>query len=917
MKVAARTLVLFAGLLVIAAFAPASMVNVEDAQCLAGGVRKACALALISQSACEANGCCWAPTAYDPTGTACPNGSGVPACFLPNPPVKGYRVIKRIDKDSGLEAYLQLVDGGYFYGKDLPLLHLNVDFPTETQLRVTITDATEKRWEVPDIIETTPSSPVVSSSADYDFVLTHYPFAFAVVRKSTGETLFNTSSPKGSGNEEFNGLVFEDQYLEISTQLPQDSFVYGLGERAHPLRLNTSSAYYTFFAADNGGVPFLMNLYGSHPFYLEMRQKSKLAHGVFLLNSNGMDVYLGPSSLTYRAIGGVLDFFFMLGPSPADVIDQYTELIGRPHMPPYWALGWHQCRYGYQNLSVVETVVAEYAKHKIPLDTMWNDIDYMNKYLDFTFDPVRYPVKDVQNFVNRLHDNGQQYIVIVDAGIANVTSYPAYDQGLELDIFITRNATGTPLIGKVWPGFTAWTDYYHPNADRYWETQLKGFLNTVPVDGIWVDMNEPSNFCDGECATPPMEPLGSLNTPPYAINNKGCTAPLNKNTISMDANQHLSTHYNMHNLYGWSESRSTYRALRKLRQDKRPVIISRSTYPGHGRHAGHWLGDNASTWTDLYMSIPGILNFQMFGIPLVGADICGFEQNTTPELCARWMELGAFYPFSRNHNALGSISQEPYTWPEVAEISRNILAVRYSLLPYYYTLFYEAHKTGATVARPLFFEFREDVTTWDIDRQFLIGSGLLISPVLEANTSTVRAYFPAGKWYDFFTLAAIEGANTPTWLDLHTPLDKINVHIRGGLVLPLQAPALTTAETRKNNFHLVAALSAEGAAVGSLYQDSGDGYAFEERQQFTKTLYHVFNGPSGGYFQANILENNYAGAAELMVETISVAGLSRRPTSVVLEGHTLPLGFDPYSGLLTVHGLQLSMAQSWRLTWTY
>jgi alpha-glucosidase (family GH31 glycosyl hydrolase) len=166
-------------------------------------------------------------------------------------------------------------------------------------------------------------------------------------------------------------------------------------------------------------------------------------------------------------------------------------------------------------------------------------------------------------------------------------------------------------------------------------------------------MNEPSNFCDGECATPPMEQLGSLNTPPYAINNKGCTAPLNKNTISMDANQHLSTHYNMHNLYGtlrvcrlvyvcggacvcvcvgvvltkltgWSESRSTYRALRKLRQDKRPVIISRSTYPGHGRHAGHWLGDNASTWTDLYMSIPGILNFQMFGIPLVGADICGF-----------------------------------------------------------------------------------------------------------------------------------------------------------------------------------------------------------------------------------------------------------------------------------------------------
>ncbi|CAI8017777.1 Alpha-glucosidase, partial [Geodia barretti] len=501
---------------------------------------------------------------------------------------------------------------------------------------------------------------------------------------------------------------------------------------------------------------------------------SGLAHGVFLRNSNGIDVVLGSNSLLYRTIGGVLDFYFFLGPHPEGVVQQYQEVIGRPHMPPYWSLGFHNCRYGYPNVETLEKVVANYSSAMIPLETMWTDIDYMDQYRDFTLDPNNFPQDKMNAFLDNLHSNGQHYVVIVDPGIAIMKGYPPYDQGLEENAFI-KDKNGNVFIGRVWPGYTAFTDFMNFDTHSYWQDQIASFLQLLPVDGLWIDMNEISNFCSGACST---ESADGVNTaihgseqrvknsqptrlksktrtrlrrsgtgnrrvgfdptnPPYSINNFGNKAPLNTKTLDMDA-LHMNgaaLEYNAHNTFGLSEAIATNKALENLKK-KRSFIISRSTFPGSGSHTGHWTGDNHATFDDLEHSIIGMLNFQLFGIPLVGSDICGFHDSTTVELCTRWIEVGAFYPFSRDHNDNQSHPQELYRWPEVATVARKVLSIRYSILPLYYTLFYKAHTPvtmttppAATVTRPLFFEFPSDVNTFGIHTQFLIGPAIMISPV--------------------------------------------------------------------------------------------------------------------------------------------------------------------------------------------
>jgi alpha-glucosidase (family GH31 glycosyl hydrolase) len=258
----------------------------------------------------------------------------------------------------------------------------------------------------------------------------------------------------------FLSVTFEDQYLQIGTQLPSNPNIYGLGEHVCPLRL-TSGQTYTMWNFDTA-TPVNLNLYGSHPFYLDLRS-SGLAHGVFLRNSNGMDVSLNDQSLSYKVIGGILDFYFFLGPQPEAVIEQYQEVIGHPALPPYWALGFHQSRYGYPNVETLEAVVGNYSSNKLPLDTMWTDIDYMDQYKDFTLDPNNFAEDKMQQFVANLHSDGQHYVVITDPGIKNENGYKPYDDGVNAGVFI-RDKNNNFFVGKVWPGNTVFPDFFHPGV---------------------------------------------------------------------------------------------------------------------------------------------------------------------------------------------------------------------------------------------------------------------------------------------------------------------------------------------------------------------------------------------------------------------------------------------------------------------
>ncbi|XP_019633181.1 PREDICTED: lysosomal alpha-glucosidase-like isoform X4 [Branchiostoma belcheri] len=583
--------------------------------------------AIATQAKCEARGCCWRK----------PDANGVPFCYFP-PTFPSYMLGEVQPTPLGASAVLRR-NGSSPYPRDANQLSMVLRMETDGRLHLVLNDTASRRYEVP---IATPAATTKAAAPLYDVEYSHNPFGIVVKRRSNGRVLLNTTVAP---------LIYADQFLEMSTSLPSGN-VYGLGEHRGPLRHKTGWIRIPFWARDKQAAEAkedVTNLYGSHPFYLCVEDDGQ-AHGVFLLNSNAMEVILQPApALTWRTIGGILDFYILLGPDPNSVIQQYWDVIGYPMMPPYWALGFHLCRWGYGSANRTLDIAQKMRNAGIPQDTQWNDIDYMQSHLDWTRDEAKF--SELPAVVKNLHEHGQHYIMIVDPGISNVQkagTYPPYDVGLKRGVFI-NDTNGNPIVGRVWPGDTTFPDFTNPITQQWWLEMAADFHKEVPFDGMWIDMNEPSNFVDGSTHGCPDN---ELEKPPYtpAVN---LFRRLSWRSLCASSVQHLGTHYNLHSLFGLFHASSSRNALVSIR-GKRPVVISRSTFPSSGRHGGHWLGDNKSTWRDMYYSIPGLLNMNMFGIPLVGADICGFGGDTNEELCLRWQQLGAFYPFSRNHNTLGA-----------------------------------------------------------------------------------------------------------------------------------------------------------------------------------------------------------------------------------------------------------------------
>lgn len=815
------------------------------------------------------------------------------------------------------------------YGDDIAYLHVDVVPYTSSIVRVSIRDANNTRWEVPNVVLLQPETRV-TPNWNVTIGAVGAKLNLQVSRLSDKVLLFDTSV--------VGDIIYENQYLRLATALPNNPNIYGLGERAAPLKLPTGQTY-TIFSRDNA-TPALQNVYGSYAFYMEMR--SGKAHGVYLLNSNAMDVNLAANSLEYKVIGGILDFFFFMGPTPKEVVRQYLSVTGKPEMIPYWALGWHQCRWGYKSLAETSEVVDRYASNGIPLEVMWNDIDYMDAYKDFTTDPVNFPTSDMKNFIDSLHSKNQRYVMIVDPGIKIEKGYQAYDELLSKKLYIL-NSTGTPLIGVVWPGYTLFPDFTNPATTDYWISQLVGFHEKIPFDGIWIDMNEVANFCDGDCPiTPPLPdyqapanlvnskdlptPFGSKitavyrnakhalndsfdpNNPPYKPLNGG--NPLYSHTISLSGMQQLGMQYNVHTLYGHYEGMATRKAADKI-FGKRSLIVSRSSFPGSGRHMSHWLGDNHSTWQDLHESIAGVITMGFFGIPHVGADICGFAGNTTKELCTRWLQLGAFYPFSRDHNALGMIPQEPYVFgPDVVKIATDSIKLKYTLLPYYYTLHYHAHVTGDPVARSLFYEFPHDEATTDNDLQMLIGPGLLISPVLAEATTVVNAYFPAGYWYALSNGAKISSKGET--LQLEAPIDMINVHVRGGSIIPRHPAGMTTTEVRSKPLQLLVALNETNSASGDYFLDDGESYFTIQNHKYSYFTFVAANRK----LDIRPVATSYTPIP--LLGDITIYGLVDTPNQITVGGQPISKNLWTYSNSfkrLLIHGLNQAITNPVSITW--
>ncbi|KAI4386466.1 hypothetical protein MLD38_004397 [Melastoma candidum] len=882
---------------------------------------------------------------------------------------KGYRLISLEETpDGALLGLLQVNQKNNVYGPDIPYLQLFVKHETNDRLRVRITDAQKQRWEVPyDLLPRegppplskpaipvgrTPRDPITTSDysgSAFTVSYTANPFSFKVKRSSTGETLFDT----GSGlSDPYSSLVFKDQYLELSTRLPLDASLYGLGENTQPhgIKLYPNDPY-TLYTTDVSAINLNMDLYGAHPVYMDLRAGK--AHGVLLLNSNGMDVVYRGNSLTYKVIGGVLDFYFFAGTSPLTVVDQYTQLIGRPAPMPYWSFGFHQCRWGYHNLSVVEDVVANYQKAKIPLDVIWNDDDHMDGHKDFTLNPVNYPRPKLLAFLDRIHSIGMKYIVIIDPGIGINSSYGVYQRGLANDVFIKYE--GEPYIAQVWPGAVNFPDFLNPRTVKWWGDEIRRFHELVPVDGLWIDMNEASNFCTGKCTIPKGKqcPSGTgpgwiccldcknitstrWDDPPYKINASGMQVPIGFKTIATSALHYNGVpEYDAHSLYGFSQAIATHKGLQGL-QGKRPFILSRSTFVGSGKYAAHWTGDNKGTWEDLKYSISTVLNFGIFGVPMVGSDICGFYPAPTEELCNRWIEVGAFYPFSRDHANFYSPRQELYQWESVAESARNALGLRYKLLPYLYTLSYEAHTTGAPIARPVFFSFPEFPESYGLSTQFLLGSSVMISPVLEQGKTEVTALFAPGSWYSLFDMTQVVKSKGGTYVTLDAPLHVVNVHVYESTILPMQQGGMLSKEARMTPFTLVITFPAGatyGEAKGKLFLDddelpemsldNGRSSYVEFSAMANKGKVKVWSEVQQGDFamkngwivhRLTVLGLGGMGTSDLQIDGVNADGVEVNVSEQRVLEKEVDLG-ETKSVMVDISGLKLPVGKNFAVSW--
>ncbi|KAL1304342.1 hypothetical protein AAFC00_000741 [Neodothiora populina] len=906
----------------------------------------------------------------------------------------------------GFTAILTLAgDACDVYGTDVDVLNLTVAYQSSHRLGVNISPAylsaeNITQFILPENLIDLPEQEGINSTSESDlqFTWSNEPsFSFTVLRKSTGDVIFSTEGTV---------LVYENQFIEFGSALPENYNLYGMGERIHGLRLGNNFTA-TFYAADVGD-PIDYNLYGNHPFYVDTRYYEvdgaegnmtlltgnatanatyvSYSHGVYLRNSHGMEALMQPNNITWRTLGGSIDMYFFDGPTAADVAQQYqTGAVGLPAMQQYWTFGYHQCRWGYKNWTEMQEVVDNFSNYDIPLETIWNDIDYMFQYRDFTQDPNTFPYEQGEEFITRLHDNGQHYVVIIDSAIYipnpdnETDAYSVYTDGHERDVFM-KNPDSSEYIGSVWPGYTVFPDWISEDAVSWWVDSFVDWHRRIPIDGAWIDMSEVSSFCVGSCGsgnlslnpvhppfslpgeagnvifdypenfnltnsteaaaassssasqssvaaatagssatvpylfTTPTAGVRDVNYPPYAINN--VNGDLAVHAVSPNATHADGTEeYDVHNLFGLQILNATYQALLAAIPEKRPFIIGRSTFAGAGKWAGHWGGDNASRFAYMFFSIPQALNFALFGIPMFGVDTCGFNGNSDEELCNRWMQLSAFFPFYRNHNTLSANPQEPYVWSSVMEASKTAMTIRYSLLPYLYTLFHNSHTTGSTVMRALAWEFPNDPTLAAADRQFLLGPSLLVTPVLEQGATTVDGVFPGvgdGEvWYDWYTQSAMDvKARVNTTID--APLGHIPLYVRGGSVLPQQEPRMTTAESRNTSWSLLCALNAEGAATGLLYVDDGESIVQNATLSvdFTVAQNSLYASARGLYKDTNSLAN------------VTIMGVKSEPGNVTFNGVSVSSGaeYNSTSNVLKITGLQNvtnsgAWTQDWVLSW--
>uniref|UniRef100_A0A8C9ZHF2 Glucosidase II alpha subunit n=1 Tax=Sander lucioperca TaxID=283035 RepID=A0A8C9ZHF2_SANLU len=731
-----------------------------------------------------------------------------------------------------------------------------------TRVKINELKPLKPRYEVPDVlIREPPTEPLSLLSQDENgvvlslgaesqrVIVSARPFRLDIMEGR--DVLMSLNS---RGLLAFEHLRMRPSAVSLDFSLPGVEHVYGIPEHADTLRLKTT---------DNGDPYRLYNLdvfqyelynpmalYGAVPVMLA--HNAQRTTGIFWLNAaeTWVDISSNTAGKTpqtdvrWISESGIIDVFIMLGPTPNDVFSQYASLTGTQSFPPLAAVGYHQCRWNYNDQEDVTSVDAGFDEHDIPYDYIWLDIEHTDGKRYFTWDPHKFATP--KEMLQGLMDKKRKMVAIVDPHIKVDSNYKIHNEIRSRGFYI-KNKDGGDYEGWCWPGSAGYPDFTRADMREWWASmfaydQYEGSMENLYT---WNDMNEPSVFNGPEV------------------------------TMHKDAVHGAWEHRDVHNLYGFYVQMATAEGLiQRSGGVERPFVLTRAFFAGSQRYGAVWTGDNAAEWEHLKISIPMCLSLGLVGISFCGADVGGFFKSPSTELLVRWYQTGAYQPFFRAHAHLDTPRREPWLFgPENTALIREAVRQRYALLPYWYQQFYHAHRTGQPIMRPLWVEYPQDPATFALDDEFLIGRDLLVHPVTEEGARGVTAYLP-GKgevWFDVQTFQKHNGAQN---LYIPVTMSSIPVFQRGGSIIPKKIRVRRASSCMMHDpYTLYVALNPQG----KLYIDDGHTFNYEKKEFIHRRL----------SFTNNILSSvNLAPDAQFTtqswIERIVILGASK-PSTVTLK----------------------------------
>ena len=608
-------------------------------------------------------------------------------------------------------------------------------------------------------------------------------------------------------NQDQRPAQFQGSSFRVYKTMPLDEHYFGLGDKTGPFdrRERAFSLWNTdAYRFQESTDP----LYKSIPFFMTFRAGH--AMGLLFDNTWRSSFDFGknePGVYSFGAVDGPLNYYFIYGPSPRQVLESYAWLTGKPPLPPMWTFGFQQSRYTYYPQSRVLEIANRLRADKIPADAIYLDIDFQDKNYPFTIDCSKFP--DFPGMVAELKAKNFHLVTITDLHIADAPNqkYSPYDSGIAGDRFL-KNPNGSIYVGDVWPGPSVFPDFTQQQT-RAWFGTLYRNLYQQGVSGFWDDMNEPSVF-HTPTATMPLDVVHRIDEPGFA--------------------KRAAAHAEIHNVYGMQNARATFEGLKQLNPDLRPMVLTRASYAGGQRYGETWTGDNSSTWNHLRLTTPMLKNLGLSGFGFSGADVGGFAGTAPVDLLTKWLQVAAFQPIDRDHTEKGTGDQEPWVGgPQQEAIRRRYIEERYRLMPYLYQLADESSRTGLPMLRPLFLEFPNatpDGHPIDVDpgaaAEFMLGPDLLVTPSPypeEPDAYTIE--FPSAGWYNYWT-----GEKVPQpSIQIQPELDLLPVFVRAGSILPMEPLVQSTNEVPIGPLTL--RVYAGDSCSGDLYWDDGKSYAFE------------------------------------------------------------------------------------------